>query len=949
MVTDSTDGAGGGLSNTLTPWTLWAKWSRDTKTAGTYHPVLCHLIDVGMATEALWRHVLPWRWKERCARELGIEVAEAERWVVFWAGLHDLGKVCPGFQLQLNGKNLIAHGLIVQRLREAGLPWREVPWIAHGAVSAKALKTILPGQYGFSPKLANSIAIAVGGHHGRFQSSEELSNLKSDCVGDGPWEEARIHYAAWLAEAIGLPAAPTVATMGHATAMTIAGLISVADWIGSDERFFTHGASNAQQVPTLDIATYRDGARKKARAALDALGWTGWQPSNEQMTFSQLFPTMQEPRPLQVAAAAIAHELAGPAIVVVESPMGEGKTEAAMYLADHWGATLGQRGIYFALPTMATSNSMFERVRTFLAQRYPHEIVNVQLMHGHAALSETLKELHERWSGLFTPNNIYDGDRAPETTQGEVVAAEWFSAGKKAILAPFGVGTVDQVLLAALQIKHVFVRHYGLSTKTVIVDEVHAYDAYMSVLLERLLMWLGAFSVPVVLLSATLPNHRRQRLIAAYAEGAEWESSAPRTAARYPRITWTSATGSDARETTVSPLNHRTAVVEWVSGAVPRLGEPGEPGDFALGERLAELLEGGGCAAVICNTVARAQQVYEALKPIFAGDADDSLPMLDLLHARYPHEERAEREGRVLGRFGKDGQRPRRAVVVATQVIEQSLDLDFDVMVTDLAPADLVLQRMGRLHRHQRTRPAQLSTARLLIMQPEDGDDGVPVFEKGSEKVYEPHILLRSLLALRTKETLALPNDIEELVEEVYDEGVECPAGASAAVAALWSETREKLRKAREEEEQQAQNRYIKPPTTTMDISLDRVVSEPREEDAPELHPALQALTRLAEETVPVVCLYGTPEQPLLRKDGPPVNLKHKPNVGEVEDLLLRSVSLSDKRVVRTLLKQKTPQHWEETALLRNHRALFFDANGVTFVGQWRVRLDPELGIVIGE
>jgi CRISPR-associated endonuclease/helicase Cas3 len=942
MATDSTDGAGGGLSNALTPWMLWAKWSRDTKTAGSYHPVLCHLIDVGMATEALWRRVLPRRWKERCARELGMEVAEAERWVVFWAGLHDLGKVCPGFQLQLNGKNAIAHSLVVQRLREAGLSWKDAPWVAHGAVSAKALRVILPAQYCFSQGLANSVAIAVGGHHGRFQQYGELRDLKSYCVGDELWDEARVRYAAWLAEAIGLTAAPTVATMEHAVAMMLAGLISVADWIGSDERFFAHGAQDARRVPALDIASYRDKARSKAREALDTLGWTGWVPSNERQSFAQLFAW--EPRPLQKAAVDIADALDGPAIVVVESPMGEGKTEAAMYLADHWGATLGQRGIYFALPTMATSNSMFDRVREFLAHRYPTDVVNLQLMHGHAALSETLDELHKRWRGLLAPNNIYAGDDKPETAKGEVVAAEWFSAGKKAILAPFGVGTVDQALLAALQIKHVFVRLYGLSTKTIVVDEVHAYDAYMSVLLERLLTWLGAFGVPVVLLSATLPSQRRQLLIEAYAQGAGWEASAPKTEASYPRITWASAAGCDARETAVSGLNHRTAVVEWVSGAIPKSGERGR---YALGERLVELLDGGGCAAVICNTVGRAQQVYEALKPLFGGNADDGQPMLCLLHARYPHEERAKLERQVLGRFSKEGKRPKRAVVVATQVIEQSLDLDFDVMVTDLAPADLVLQRMGRLWRHERSRPDHLGQPLLLIMQPEDDGEGVPIFERGSEAVYAPHILLRSYLELRGRETLALPDDIEDLVESVYDERVQCPEEASPEVAAFWSETLEKLHRVREEEQQQAMYRYIKQPK--MDGPLAEVVSDPREEEAPGLHPALQALTRLAEETVPVVCLYGTPDQPLLRKDGPPINLKHKPNASEVEALLLRSVSLSDKRVVRTLLEQKAPPHWEETALLKNHRALFFDANGVTFVGKWRVRLDPELGIVIGE
>ena len=942
MESDSLPVSGGDAIPALSPWILWAKWSRG-KGIGSYHPVLCHLIDVAMATEALWRRALPGCWKERFASALNLEVAEAERCVVFWAGLHDLGKVCPGFQLQLYQANPIAHSLVVQRLRDAGLPWTQVEWIAHGAVSAKALREILPREYGYADELATAVAIAIGGHHGCFQSYGELKRLSVDGVGDARWHAARICYAAWLAGALGKMQKPGAVTMSHPTAMTLAGLVSVADWIGSSS-FFTHAAPDASRIPSLDIQSYRDNARTRANTAVEALGWTGWTPSQTTLTFAQLFG-IETPRPLQQATMELAAGLNGPAIVVLESPMGEGKTEAAMYLADHWSVLLGQRGIYFALPTQATSDSMFQRVKRFLAGRYPSDLVNLQLLHGHAALSETLKELHDNWRGLLTPNGIYSGKTSADNATGEVVAAEWFSDAKRSLLAPFGVGTVDQALLAALQIKHVFVRQFGLSTKTVIIDEVHAYDAYMSILLTRLLEWLGAFEVPVVLLSATLPRQRCEALLAAYAKGAGWSESTPRTIACYPRITWASATECDACPTEVSPLNRRTIQVEWLATNIPELGS-GE--HFALGERLKELLTDGGCAAIICNTVSRAQRVYEALKPYFPGNASDGEAVLDLLHARYPHEMRSGREARVLRRFGKPGEavvRPDCAVVVATQVIEQSLDLDFDVMVTDLAPADLVLQRMGRLHRHKRPRPAGLEHPHIFILQSDDGEDGAPNFDRGSEAVYDAHILLRSYLALQEYPTLAMPDDIEPLVETVYDEALTCPLGTNIATQARWRETLADLQMTRENEQQEAKNRYIKHPRFGDELAA--VVRAPREEDAPELHPALQALTRLAEPAVGIVCLAGTAEQPLLRPSGEPLNLKRKPPHEDVEALLRRSVTLSDKRVVRLLKDQQQPAHWNETPLLRNHRYLIFDEYGIASVGQWRIRLDPELGIVI--
>ena len=185
-------------------------------------------------------------------------------------------------------------------------------------------------------------------------------------------------------------------------------------------------------------------------------------------------------------------------------------------LADHWAESTGQQGCYFALPTQATSNQMFGRVRDFLESRYEGDQVQLQLLHGHAALSSEFQLLRRNNDRMFTP--VYGGveDDAGDPA---VVAAEWFTYRKRGLLAPFGVGTVDQVLLAALQTRHVFVRLFGLAHKTVIVDEVHAYDTYMTTLLERLLEWLAALGSSVVLLSATLPRGRRQQLLDAYSRG----------------------------------------------------------------------------------------------------------------------------------------------------------------------------------------------------------------------------------------------------------------------------------------------------------------------------------------------------------------------------------------------------------------------------------------------
>jgi CRISPR-associated endonuclease/helicase Cas3 len=406
------------------------------------------------------------------------------------------------------------------------------------------------------------------------------------------------------------------------------------------------------------------------------LGWLGWTQSFEKKSFKDLF-NLNTRRPLQDAIIDLADTLKEPGIVIIEAPMGEGKTEAALYLADSWGIAPGPRGFYVALPTQATSNQMFGRVKKYLANRYPQELVNYQLLHGHSALSAEFRTLKER--GAFVLEGIYaDGECAAHAMS--VMAAEWFTHRKRGLLAPFGVGTIDQALMAVLQTKHVFVRLFGLAHKTVIIDEVHAYDAYMSKLLERLLEWLAALGSPVVLLSATLPNTRRQALLRAYLRGlkdARVQSKAVEVYKRvsYPRICWATADEIDEQQIDVSELNTRTLKIKHINGRLPESASE----RFELGQRLQEALREGGCAAVICNTVNRAQQVYLALRPYFTEEE------LDLFHARFLFKDRDEREKRALQKFSKEGEeiefdkddkrkvkRPYRSVLVATQVIEQT-------------------------------------------------------------------------------------------------------------------------------------------------------------------------------------------------------------------------------------------------------------------------------------
>lgn len=701
--------------------------------------------------------------------------------------------------------------------------------------------------------------------------------------------------------------------------MILAGLVSVVDWLGSDEHAFpyeihaVHGEFDEPDAKMLHRYFYN--SQQQAKDALRKAGWLDRLPPAPQRPIAELFSYLTAPDPftansLQEAVEKLANEITEPSLVIIEAPMGEGKTEAALYLADRWNLPpLGLEGCYFALPTQATSNQIYGRVRSFLEHRYPGRDINYQLLHGFADLHGEFQLSKERsrrqGQSPPTPTGISgeQGEGEDTISLANVVTAEWFTHRKRALLAPFGVGTVDQALLAALQTRHVFVRHFGLAHKTIIVDEVHAYDAYMTELLKRLLQWLAALGSSVVLLSATLPTKRRKELLQAYAEGVLEEKAAGVHAASiaeadYPRISVISAKHANSVHVPVSTAS-RTLRIKWVDGSLPEA----ENDSFPLGEALQEALIEGGCVAVICNTVGRAQDMFQALRDCFDCGARNCLPIpeLDLFHARFLFEERTKREESAVKRFGKhqpedsdatSAVRPQRAVLVATQVIEQSLDLDFDLMVSDFAPIDLLLQRSGRIHRHKRNNRYGLTTPTLWVCAPTEDND-VPVFEKGTEVIYEDwqHVLLRSWFELRKRTGLsepdtaliAIPQDISEMIEAAYKDQ-DAPEDVSPTLRQAWSNTKEEEKARLEKLADRAAGVSIAPPLDLGDLLNDW--NKKLREDDPEVDPKLQALTR-PEPNVQVVCLL--PDKMAKAKLG------KKPDHETALFLLGRSVSLTNR------------------------------------------------------
>jgi CRISPR-associated endonuclease/helicase Cas3 len=328
--------------------------------------------------------------------------------------------------------------------------------------------------------------------------------MHPDAIGGEPWNAARSAIVEQLARVLHVPRDSPPSSPTGAVAIALAGLTTVSDWIGSIEAYFPYAVSRGVDPYGTDLEQYVQKSRERAERALRDLRWLTNPAPPAHRSFTTIFPNFAL-NDLQRAAVQLAESLTVPALVLIEAPMGEGKTEAAMYLAEAAAARLQRPGYYFALPTQATSNQMFSRVREFLERTAQSAEVNLQLLHGHASLSAEFQLLRERASDPL-PAGVEE-DARDDGASSTVFAAEWFTYRKRGLLAPYGVGTIDQALLAVLRTRHFFVRMFGLCNKTVIIDEVHAYDAYMSGLLDRL-AWLGALGATVVLLSATLPPLR---------------------------------------------------------------------------------------------------------------------------------------------------------------------------------------------------------------------------------------------------------------------------------------------------------------------------------------------------------------------------------------------------------------------------------------------------------
>lgn len=692
-------------------------WAKTTVDSNPGISVMEHMANVGFVASCLAQAA------PNLLVRFGIDPASAGA----LAALHDLGKISPGFQQKC------AAWLEANRITEIAQRWT---WDTamesdHGAVTHAAVQEFLV-SIGAKRRAAKFLSAVLGGHHGRLHPPSDRAFKPTRPVSERhsgiDWDKERIEAARAICGTFEAALHELELDDGSPGLWWLAGLTSISDWIGSDEAYFSPVTGNA------DAATM-------AAQAINTIGLVA-PDITPGLSFHDLFgdvarpETPFTPNEMQLAAKS---SIAGPGVYVIEAPMGLGKTEAALWAAYQLMVDGNAEGIYFALPTQATSNRMHLRMAEFVRRIAP-AAAGSRLIHSNSWLLEQSLKV----SPAATAQEINADDAS--------AGRDWFASAKRALLAPFGVGTIDQALLGVVAAKHFFVRQYALAGKVVILDEVHSYDIYTGTLIDSLVSTLEGLGCTVIILSATLTGKRRNQIVSSCDE-VEPEAELP-----YPLITGRTE-GRGLTPFPAAPPATREIEIAFT------------PPSDASAEAV-DLAQRGGCVLWICNTVDSAQVQYQRLLAVAQGQFP-----LGLLHSRFPFWRREELESEWMERLGKSGTTRCGSILVSTQIVEQSVDVDADLIVTELAPTDMLLQRMGRLWRHERNRPRGTS-ARLVILEEAASLDSfremsaADIIKAFGRKayVYAPYVLLRSLAVWKAQKRIELPTDIRSLIETTYED-----------------------------------------------------------------------------------------------------------------------------------------------------------------------------------
>jgi len=756
-------------------YNYWGKADKE----GNYHLLVYHCLDVAAVGECLLSKLD--LLLKQIAKASGLTVESFKAWFLFFLAIHDIGKFSSSFQ-NLNSN------LLMQLQNRQSKKHYDFKNGRHDKMGYWAYQYIYDNNKNRlfdnvedNPFLINYINILTQitfGHHGippKIDDSIRFFFIDNDIQSAGEFIDDCYKLFIndiYIKELLHLKNLPkenrnNILNQFKLISWNLAGLTVICDWIGSGNHFsFCSDKKSLREYYRYTLA--------KAEKAIQDANILPAQPSKEN-GLKKLFPMFaQNPSPLQKLCNEIKIKN-NPQLWILEDVTGSGKTEAALILVSRLISAGMADGCFIALPSMATSNAMYERMGNVYYRMFADsEKPSLVLAHGSRHLSTKFRESYSDTliSSIGTETRVDE-----KSDEGSFYCAQWLAdSSKKSLLADTAVVTLDQILLSTLPVRYQSLRYFGTYRKVLIIDEVHSYDAYMLRLLENVLSGIATLGGSVVLLSATLPFNVKKKLITAYDEELEYKSKSQINSVAYPLATIVE--GGKIEE---HPLKTRKEVCRNV-----------ELKFFDCVDDIYKTInrssEQGHCVCWIRNTIRDVIAAYKELKENQHINSSNIL----IFHSRFALHDRLNIESEVLRIFGKkSGQKERRGMIlIASQVAEQSLDLDFDLLISDLAPIDLLIQRAGRLHRHVRDEQGNIISNQRIDLRP------APIFfvhippetTTPSREWYSSyfeaahHVYLDDALLWRTKELLKsykafrIPEEARLLIESVYgDDAIEVP------------------------------------------------------------------------------------------------------------------------------------------------------------------------------
>ncbi len=709
------------------------------------------------------------------------EIEKAALWFAYFLAWHDIGKFANGFQqlFQHNNPKLVApdpsKGYLSRHDSLGHWLWKKY-LIEKSEIQLEQYNNNIE-------KIYDIWLLIMTGHHGKPPILEAKGKLSFNAHD----KQASLDYIKAINQLFIVDAKLTCYPTNffdktfrkNLTKLSwlLAAITVISDWLGSNEQFFPF-CSESMELSEY-WANYALANAEKAVATL---------PKRSSITpfngIKNLFPFIAKPTPLQQQALSCQLTNIGPELFIMEDVTGAGKTEASMILAHRLMAAGKAHGIYIGMPTQATANGIYQRTAKVYGQLYQADShPSLVLAHGASYMNPTFTQT------IINLDNISQQKYLNNDNSASSECNEWFvDTRKKSLLAEVGVGTLDQALMAVMPFKHQSLRLLGLRHKLLILDEVHAYDSYMVKLLESLLHYHASQGGSAIILTATLPFFLREKLLNAFYSGLTSTPSSLTVNTDLPFPLFTQLNQKSLVEQAIETRDEvkRQVKIDWIDNINSGI------------EKIKKAIEQGKIICWIKNSVADAISLYQQIKQNLHLDTKQIL----LFHSRFAYCDRLAIEQKTIEWAGKTSNNTIRSakIIIATQVIEQSLDLDFDEMISDIAPIDLLIQRAGRLQRHVRDKHGNIKSAThqnqprdernppiLTVFAPTWQDDPSedwldnPEF-RNTKYVYANHAYLWfTQRVLRERGVITMPEEARLLIEAVYRHDLEPPEGLQEA------------------------------------------------------------------------------------------------------------------------------------------------------------------------